>query len=461
MLSTLKTTCRRNRRVLGNFFSLSVVQFANYMAPLITLPYLFRVLGPARYGLIELARIITVYFLMLTDYSFSLSATREVSIRRDDPRRISEVFSAVLVLRLLLVILSVLILAAAVLALPKLRADWPVYALSFGHVIGMWLFPVWLFQGLERMRHIATLNIAAKTLVIVGIFSLVRNADDYLYVPLLHSSGAILTGLVGLILAIRNFGVRLHPPSIAVLKHEFLDGWHLFVSKMATTMYTTSNAVILGLFTDYTYVGYYAAGDKIVRAVQGLQLPLSQAIFPHIGRLASQSRQAALLYAGRIARLVAVATLAMSAALFLGAPYITRAVQGGPSQEGTTVIRILAFLPFIIGLSNILGIQIMVNFGLQKVLTKILVAAGVLNVTVALALVVPLKHAGVATAALLAESFVTVAMFVAVRRNGLDILGATLRGRVEDSTLSGWPPPPSGDEELPAMPDSRGQGPPL
>jgi PST family polysaccharide transporter len=425
MLSTFKTTWGRNRRVISNFFSLSVVQFANYMAPLITLPYLFRVLGPANYGLVELARVITVYFLMLTDYSFSLSATREISVRRDDPRRISEIFSAVLVLRLLLVILSAVMLSAGVFALPKLRAHWPVYFLSFGHVIGMWLFPVWLFQGLERMKHIATLNVAAKTLVIVGIFVFIRDADDYLYVPLLQSSGAVFVGLAGLILAVRSFGVRFRRPPVAVLKREFLDGWHLFISKMATTMYTTSNTVILGLFTDYTYVGYYAAGDKIVRAVHGLQLPLYQAIFPHIGRLASQSRQAALAYAGRIVRLVSIVTLPMSIGLFLGAPYITRAVQGQPSAEGTAVIRILSFLPFIIGLSNILGIQIMVNFGLQKTLTKILIAAGVLNIVIALLLVVPLKHVGVATAALVAEVFVTLALFVAVRRNGLDVFQAT------------------------------------
>lgn len=427
MLSTLKATWGRNRRVIGNFFSLSVVQFANYMAPLITLPYLFRVLGPANYGLVELARVVTVYFLMLTDYSFSLSATREISVRRDDPQRISEIFSAVLVLRFLLVILSAMMLAAVVFALPKLRADWPVYFLSFGHVIGMWLFPVWLFQGLERMRHIATLNVVAKTFVIIGIFAFIRDADDTLYVPLLQSSGAVFVGLAGLIMAIRGFGVRFHRPPLGALKREFLEGWHLFISKMATTMYTTSNTLILGLFTDYTFVGYYAAGDKIVRAVQGLQLPLSQAIFPHIGRLASQSRQAALAYAGRIARLVSVVTLGMSVGLFFGAPWITRIVQGGPSQEGTAVIRILSFLPFIIGLSSILGIQIMVNFGLQKTLTKILLAAGVLNILVALLLVVPLKHVGVATAAVATEVFVTVAMFVAIRRNGLDIFRAALR----------------------------------
>jgi len=427
MLNEFKAVWGRNRRVIGNFFSLSVVQFANYAAPLITLPYLFRVLGPARYGLVELARVVTIYFLFLTDYSFSLSATREISIRRDDPERVSEVFSTVLVLRLLLVILSAAMLSAAVLLLPKLRADWPVYFLSFGHVLGMWLFPVWLFQGLERMRPIAIVNVIAKTLVIAGVFVFIHKQDDYLYVPLLQSSGAVFVGLAGLILAVRTFRVRFHVPSAAVLKREFLDGWHLFVSQIATTLYTTSNTVILGLFTDYTFVGYYAAGEKIVRAVQSLQIPLYQAIFPHMSRLAPQSRPAALAYAGRIAGLLAVLTLAMSIGLFLGAPWITRAIQGTASPEGIAVIRILSFLPFIISLSNIQGVQILINFGHQRTLTRILIAAGVLNLAIALLLVVPLKHVGVATAAVTTETFIAVALFLAARRRGLDLLRA-LRG---------------------------------
>jgi polysaccharide transporter, PST family len=417
MLNELKATWERNRRVIGNYFSLSIVQFANYMAPLITLPYLFRVLGPAKFGLVELARVIIVYFLLLTDYSFSLSATREISIRRDDPKRISEVFSIVLVLRLLLVILSAVLLSALVWTLPKLRADWPVYFLSFGHVLGMWLFPVWLFQGLQRMRHIATLNVVAKTLVIAGVFIFVRDANDYLYVPLLQSSGAVFVGLTGLIIAIRSFGVRFHLPSVAVLKRELVDGWHLFVSQIATTLYTTSNTVILGFFTDLTFVGYYAAGEKIVRAVFGLQIPLNQAVFPHMSQLASQSGRAALAYAGKMGGLVAAATLAMSTGLLLGAPYITLAVQGRASPEGIAVMRILSFLPFFISMSSILSLQIMANFGLERLLARILLAGGVLDIVIALLLVTPLKHVGVAFASLTTEIFIMIALCVGVAWN--------------------------------------------
>jgi polysaccharide transporter, PST family len=424
MLNTLKTTWGRNRKVIGNFLSLSIVQFANYMAPLILIPYLTRVLGLSRFGLVELARAVSVYFLILTDYGFSLSATRKISVHRDDPKKVSEAFSSVILLKGMLVLLGAGILSTVVFALPRLRADWPVYYLSFASVFGMWLFPVWLFQGLERMKPIAAITVAAKLLVIVSTVLVVRNPEDYLYVPLLHSAGTIFIGLAGLTVALRIFPVRFHLPSVDVLKREFLDGWHLFLSRMATTLYRTSNIVILGLFTDHVYVAYYAAGEKIVwAAADGLLVPLSQAVFPHIGRLASQSRQAALRFAVRVAGLLIAATVAISAGLFFGAPYIARAALGQDSRDGAAVIRILSLLPVLIGLSNIFGVQIMVNFGMKRTLTRILIGAGALNLIVALSLVLPLRHIGVSVASLATELVIAVVLFLALRKRGWNVLG--------------------------------------
>ncbi len=429
MRNTLKATWGRNRRVISNFFSLSVVQFANYMAPLILIPYLTRVLDLPRYGLVELARAISVYFLMLTDYGFSLSATQEISVHRDDPNRISEVFSSVMILKLMLVLLSVATLSAAVFAIPKLRADWPVYYLSFLSVIGMWLFPLWLFQGLERMKRIAVLTVATKLLVIASTFVFVRTSDDYLYVPLLQSAGAILLGLTGLIVAVRNFPIRFYLPSIDVLRREFYNGWHVFLSKMATTLCTTSNIVILGLLTDNIFVAYYAAGEKIVRAASdGLLVPLGQAIFPHIGRLASQSRPAALRFAGRVAVLLAAVTFVISVGLLVGAPAIARIVLGREVPGGAVVIRILSFLPLLVGLSHLVGVQILVNFGLKKLFARIVLTAGIVNVVLALLLAPSLKHVGVAIGSLTTEVLILIAVYVALRRSGLSLFASREKG---------------------------------
>jgi PST family polysaccharide transporter len=412
------------RRWVTNFFSLSIVQASNYIVPVIILPYLFRVLGDSKYGLVEFARALGIYFLTFTDYGFSLSATREVAVHREDRAKVSEIFSAVMLLRFLLLALSFVALSVMVAAIPRLRVEWLVYMLAFGHVIGQCLFPVWLFQGMERMRHIAMLNIIARVLFIVSIFVFVAGPADYLYVPLLQSLASIVTGVASLVLAFHDFPIRFYIPSVEVLKRELKNGWHIFLSRMATTLYTTANVVILGLFADTAAVGYYAAGDKIARAVQGLQIPLSQAIFPHIAKLASQSKRAALAFTAKITVLVGILTLGLSVALLATAPYIAW-ILGDKSGGSASVIRILSFLPFIIGLSNIFGVQIMVNFGLKRAMTRILTSAGVLNIIMALAMVSSLRHIGVAIAGVLTETFVTVVMYICLRRSGIKIFGDT------------------------------------
>lgn len=433
MLNRLKAAWHANRRITSNFFSLSVLQCANYLVPLITLPYLVRVLGASRYGLVEFARAIALYFVILTEYGFNLSATQEISVHRDDRRKVSAIFSAVMVIRLLLLALSFVLLALMVLGVPRLRGEWLVYLFAFGTVVGQTLFPVWLFQGLERMKHMATLNVVARLLVTISIFIFIRRTEDYLYVPLVHSAGIILMGVAGLALAMRMFRVRFVVPSASELRHQFVGGWHLFISRIATTLYTTSNTVILGLLTTDAVVGFYAAGDKIVRAVQGLQLPLSQAIFPHIGRLASESKAAALNFTERVARLVAAATFVLSLGLFFGAPYVVSLVLGPGFEASVPVVQILAFLPFVVGLSNIFGVQVMVNFGMKKALAKILAIAGIFNVVLALVLVLPLQHIGVSIAVLATETLVTATMYFALHRRGLNVLRRPLRkGRRSD-----------------------------
>jgi len=421
MLRTFKATWGRNRRVLSNFVALSIVQASNYLVPVIILPYLFRVLGDSRYGLVEFARAVSIYFLTLTDYGFSLSATREIAMNREDPEKVSEIFSAVMLLRFLLVVLSFVALVALVLGIPRLRMDWAVYLLTFGHVIGQWLLPAWLFQGMERMRLVAGVNVVARVLFIVLVFVFVRAPEDYLYVPTFQSLTVIGTGLVTLIIAFRAFPIRFYIPAVGVLKRELRNGWHIFVSRIATSLYTTTNIVILGLFADVSSVGYFAAGDKIARAVQGLQIPLSQAIFPHIAKLAAQSRQAALAFTSRVIRIVGVLTLGLSVGLFVAAPYIARVALGEKFAPGVPVIRILSFLPFIIGLGSIFGVQVMVNFGLSRAMTRILTVAGFLNIIVAVALVVPFQHIGISVAELLTETLVTTWMFIVLRKNGIHV----------------------------------------
>ncbi len=421
MISKPKAISDDKKRILSNFFSLSVLQGANYLLPLITLPYLVRVLGPEKFGLIAFAQAFIQYFVILTDYGFNLSAAREISIHRDNKQKVSEIFCSVLFIKFVLMALSLILLCAIVFSFEKLTNEWQIYFSAFGIVIGQVLFPVWFFQGMERMKFIAFLNIASKLFFTISIFVIVKNTSDYAYVPLLNSLGFVITGLVSILLVFKHFRVTPKIPSFAEIKWELKNGWHIFISTIAINLYTTSNTIILGLFTNNTIVGYYAAGAKIIKAVQNLLVPVSQSIYPHISKLADQSQKLALAFIKKVAKLIGLATFTLSLALLLLAPFISRVVLGSQFTESVRVIRLLSFLPFIVALSNIFGIQTMLNFGLKKTFTKILTSSAVVNIVLALILAPSLHHIGISLSVLITEVFVTSCMFVSLQRNGLKL----------------------------------------
>lgn len=407
------------KRLISNFFSLSSVEVANYIFPLITLPYLVRVLGPEKFGLIAFASAFVQYFVLITDYGFNLSATRNISIHRNDIEKISRIFSSVILIKFCLMLLSFVILSALVFSIPKFRADWVLYYCCFGFVIGNILFPIWLFQGMERMKFIALLNFIAKTIFLAAIFVFVKKQADYFYVPLLAAIGGIVAGVLSIGIAVKRFRVHLKPVSVADVTHEFKEGWHIFISTTAISLYTTSNTVILGLLTNNMIVGYYSAAERIIRSSQRLLNPISQTIYPHISKLVTDSRERSVHFIKKALLIIGGGSFAISLSIFVLSGPIVRILLGTQFTESNIVLRILAFLPFIIALSNIFGIQTMITFNMKEAFSKILIAAGFINIPLTLILVPFFKHIGLAVAVLTTESFVTLMMFLYLHKKGI------------------------------------------
>lgn len=140
------------KTLLENFLSLGALQIVSYVIPLINLPYLSRILGVEMFGLVFFAFAFMQYFIMLTDYGFGLSATREIAINRHNKNNLSNIFSAVTFIKLCLLLVSFLILCLMIIFIPKLHENWLVFLLSFLMVVGNAIYPVWFFQGMERMK---------------------------------------------------------------------------------------------------------------------------------------------------------------------------------------------------------------------------------------------------------------------------------------------------------------------
>jgi len=407
------------KRIIENFISLSSLQAVDYILPLITLPYLLRVLGPEKYGLVSFAYAFILYFSLISDYGFNLSATREISINRENTAKKNEIFSSVMAVKLILMTGGFLIMNIIVFSFAKFSNDWLAYLLSFGIVIGNTLFPLWFFQGIEKMKYITILNIIAKTVFTICIFIFIRNETDYLLVPLLNSLGFIISGILGLVIVFAKFKIKIVFPNTHLIKYQFIEGWHVFISTISISLYTVSNTFILGLFTSNIIVGYFSVAEKITKAAQGVFAPISQAVYPYISKLVMESKEKALIFIKKIILIMGGLAAFITLFLFVLAEPIITFLSGSEYLPAIGVLKIISFLPFLIALSNIFGIQIMLNFGLKKAFSRILISAGLVNIVLSLILVPLWQEKGTSLAVLISEIFVTLAMFIVLEKKGI------------------------------------------
>lgn len=409
------TQTEEKKKLVSNIFSLGVLQIASYVLPLLTVPYLVRVLGPEYFGLTSFATATIMYFILITEYGFNLTTTQQISINRNNKTKLSQIFSSVMIIKILLTIICFILMTILVFSFEKFSKHWEVYFISYGIVIGQVLFPIWLFQGLEQMKYITFINIGSKIFFTICIFIFVHAKSDYIYVPLLNSLGYLVAGIWSLILVRRKFKINFIWQNISILKMTLLEGWHIFYSSLAVSIYTISTTFILGLFTNNTIVGYYSGADKIVQAVKGLYQPIATAIYPLISKKMNDDKIAGLNFIKSITNYVGGYMTAISCILFFFAEPIVHLLLGRQYQQSILILKVMAFLPLIVAMSNIYGIQIMLNLGYKKMFSRIISIAALLAIILSL-LLVPLYAAlGTAITLLIVELFVTVAMYYYVQ----------------------------------------------
>jgi PST family polysaccharide transporter len=365
------------KTLVENFLSLSFLQFANYIFPLITLPYLVRVLGPEKYGLISFAQAFIGYFQILTDYGFNLSATREISINRGNKEKVSEIFSSVMIIKFFLLLLSFGLMTIIVFFFKRFRQDWLIYYLTFGMVLGQTIFPIWFFQGMERMKYITFLNVLAKLIFTIAIFIFVKKSSDYLYVPLLNSLGFVGAGILALWIVFKEFGVFFRIPSFEDVKHHLKEGWHVFVSLVFITGYTNSRIFAVGLFSPNNAItGYYAIAEKLMGIVQTFPLAsVIQALYPRLSKIYAENKLKAKFIADKLQRYTTIAYLIICTTFFIIAPKVVEIVAGSSYEETVLAFRLLLIAVLFIN-ANAFRVNFLLVSGNADIFAKIHLVMG-------------------------------------------------------------------------------------
>lgn len=413
------------KQLLSNLWSLGSLQIVNYILPLIAIPYIVRVVGVEKFGILAVATALCMFFQVIIDYGFNLTGVKQVSIHRNNAEKLIEIFGAILTIKLILVIMSFIVLMAIILTVDQFYKYYEIYIYTFGLAVGQALFPVWFFQGMEKMKYVTLFNILAKIIFTVLLFVLVTEESDYYMVPVLTSLGFIVTGICSLIFIKVKFGFSFRIPPLVKIKNLLYDGWHVFVANISSVLYTSTITLILGIFSTDAIVGIFAAAEKIINVLKSLMHPITQVVFPYIVKITNNSKESALQFVRFIAFYSIIFYSLIFLAVLIFSEQIVYIVLGDQYKDSVELLRIMAAVPLLSTLNNILGVQIMIPFNLQKLYSSIILIGGLVSVILSFIFIPLYFQYASSYIVILVEFSLFLAMFLSLKVNNLDLVNST------------------------------------
>lgn len=424
--------------ILHNAVALYGTQAATYLFPLAVVPFLARVLGPSYLGLVALSQAVGFYLSMIVDFGFQLSATRRVSRIRDDRDQLAILLAGVMGAKLLLAIAAVVIfLGLKCVAHPFGEHGLILWAgASSGIVQGFSM--LWYYQGLERMRTSAAIDVGGRAATALGVFLLVRTAEDAWKVLALQCISSLAVSTTLLVMAHRHIPFRR--PTLLGAWSALRESAAMFLFRGAVSLYTTANTLVLGAFAGPTSVSYYSSAEKLTRVLFSLLGPVSQTLFPRLSRLITTDPKKAIRLARLSLGFMVLCSLLLCAAVFASAPLLVRIALGHGYEEVVPVLRILCLLLPTIAANTVLGIQWMLPLGMDKLFNSITILGGILNLTIALCCAPRWHHVGMAWSVVVTELVVTISMYASLKWRELSPLSNEIRLQISIAELLSSPP---------------------
>jgi PST family polysaccharide transporter len=347
--------------------SLGVLQVANYLIPFLVLPIISRILGASLFGSVSYAQNIIAYLTLLVNYGFEYSATRQISIARDDKAKTDAIFWSVITAKSILLLVSFAVLALLPLFVPRVACDPRLYIYTALANIGIVFFPTWYLQGVQQMDKMAWANFTAKLSGAVLVLCLVREASAYRLYPLLMSIASIVVGIGAMIYVVRHFGIRSYTYSKDTMREVIHAGTPIFLNNVFVALYTTANMTILGIYAADQVLGFFSGAQRLIQAlIMVLVLPVSMSAYPEISRRFVESKKEGMAFLKRVILIAGGAAALVSLLTYLCAPLIIRIMYGAGFAPAVIFLRWLSPIPLLVMVATLLTVQGLYGLGLQK-----------------------------------------------------------------------------------------------
>lgn len=344
----LKATEQR-RVIISNFGYMLALKVSGYIFPLITIPYLARVIGVEGFGKIAFAAAVIIWFRTVSDWGFNYTGTRDVAKCRDDIEKVSEVFSSILWARIALASASFVVLIVLINTIPFFYEHRAVLLATFLLVPAQIIFPEWFFQAMEKMRFITYFSLVARTLFTISIFVFINSKDDYVLHPLLFSAGNILCGIVAMYFIIAKWNVKIQMPNVKLSLETIKSSNDVFINNIMPNLYNSFSSVLLGVVGGSMSNGILDAGRKFVDVSVQFVDVISKVFYPSLSRDISNHKIYCIIN-------LAVSLL-FAISLFLFSPQIIRLFFTEEFLGAVIVLRIMSVFVVFQSLINIFGVN--------------------------------------------------------------------------------------------------------
>jgi len=364
MISQAKALIKRVKKskdgkvLASNFGFLMLLQIAGYIFPLITIPYLARVIGVEGFGKIAFAAAVIVWFQTVSDWGFNYTATRDVARNRDDVDKVSEIFSNVLWARILLMLVSFAVLFSLTEAIPYFKENQAILLITFLLVPGHIMFPDWFFQAMERMKYITIFNLISKAVFTVLVFVLIKEKSDFILQPLFMSLGYVISGVAAMCIITVKWKIKIHAPKPLIVINTITKSTDVFINNIAPNLYYGFSTILLSFWGGNTSVGLLDAGRKLLSISEQFLQIISRVFFPFLSRRSDKHA----VYV-RINFSIAVFFFLF---LFLAAPLLIKVLFTPEFYPAITILQISSFSILFLSLRNIYGVNYLIVRGYER-----------------------------------------------------------------------------------------------
>lgn len=329
-----------NKKVIENYFFMTILQVLNSFFYLLIYPYLIRTLGAEQYGVYVFATSVVSYFVFFITFGLDLPATKAIAENVDNKDKMQEILSSIFTAKTYLFFISIAVLAGLLWIVPKFYIYKEVIALCFISVYSYVLFPQWFFQGIQKMRVVTYIQLGVKILSLPVIFTMVKSAEDFFVYVAIITFSTLLGSIIAFFIIKYQYRLSIRWQDVRMLKHWLLEGKPFFYSSLAGSIKEYSIPIIIGSFFGMRDVAIYDLANKIVIVPRTLFMSVNAAIFP---KLIVNIKNHIVKRIIRIEALVSVSVLVL---IVIFGKYIVK-IMGGEGMEDAYYLAVLLSITII------------------------------------------------------------------------------------------------------------------